>query len=83
MMTPICTILCEDCGRFAVMHENALSIFLLDKDFFAMSRCLFCDRAVTDSVSKDVAIKLFFDNVKIFNFHTGERILNEKEFDLI
>jgi hypothetical protein len=78
MEHPICTMMCEDCGKFAIMHENGLTIFLINKEFFAMSRCLFCNRTVKDSISKEVCISLFWENVRIFNFNTGEQILNEE-----
>ena len=58
------------------MHENGMTIFLLNKEFFALSRCIFCDRAVQDTVSKRVAIELFWMNVKILNFNTGEQIVD-------
>jgi hypothetical protein len=48
-----------------------------------MSRCLFCNRAVRDSISKEVCISLFWENVKIFNFNTGEQILDEKVLESI
>lgn len=80
-MNPICTIECENCGKFAIMHENGLSIFLLDKEFFAMSRCPFCDRPVRDSVSKQVAMTLFYEGVNIFDFATGDLVASIKEFD--
>jgi hypothetical protein len=83
MSKPTCTIECEDCGKFAVMNNGSLSIFLVDKDFFAMTRCIYCDRAITDSLSKEVAIRLFWEGIKIFNFNTGEQILDQKVFNRI
>jgi hypothetical protein len=83
MSKPICTIECEDCGKFPVMNNDSLSIFLIDKDFFAMTRCVFCDRAIKDYLDKETAIKLFWENIKIFNFNTGEQILDQRDFNLI
>jgi hypothetical protein len=81
MSKPVCTIECEDCGRFAIMNNDSLSIFVIDKDFFAITRCIFCDRTIRDYISKEVAIKLFWENIKIFYFNTGEQILDQKVFD--
>lgn len=81
MSKPTCTIECEDCGRFAIMNNDSLSIFIIDKEFFAMTRCIFCDRAISDSLSKKVMIKLFWEGIKVFNFNTGEQILNQKDFN--
>lgn len=78
MERPLCTMICEDCGKFAVMHENAMSIFVTDSVFFAISRCTFCDRIVTDSVEKGDCFSLFWRNVKVFNFNTGEQILDNQ-----
>lgn len=76
-------MMCEDCGKFAIMHENGLTIFLINKEFFAMSKCLFCNRPVRDSISKEVCISLFWENVKVFNFNTGEQILDEEILESI
>ncbi len=63
------------------MNNDSLSIFVIDKDFFAITRCIFCDRTIRDYISKEVAIKLFWENIKIFYFNTGEQILDQKVFD--
>lgn len=83
MEKPICTMICEDCGKFSVMHEDAITIFLINKEFFAMANCLFCDRLAKDSLTKKVAISLFWENVKIFNFNDGEQIIDQKILDKI
>lgn len=80
-MTPICTIICENCGKFAIMHENGLSIFILNKEFFAMSRCPFCDRPVQDSIEKNVVMELFYQGVNIFNFKNGELVASIEEIN--
>lgn len=46
-----------------------------------MSRCPFCDRPVRDSVSKQVAMTLFYEGVNIFDFATGDLVASIKEFD--
>ncbi len=69
---------CEDCGKFAVMNTESLAVYVIDKEFSVISRCLFCDRLTTNIVKKKIAIHLFWDNVKIFNFNTGEEILDQK-----
>lgn len=78
MNRPLYTVECEDCGKFAVMNTASLTVYIIDKEFSAITRCLFCDRLVTNIVSKEVAVHLFWDNVKIFNFNTGEQILDQK-----
>lgn len=83
MGKPACTIECEDCGRFAVMNKMSLSIFVIDAEFFAMTRCVFCERAVTNSLNKQTAIELFWRGIKIFNFNTGEQILDQKALNKI
>lgn len=83
MEKPICTIVCEDCGKFAVMHENAITIFLVNNEFFAVSRCSFCDQIITDAVNKETTIYLFWENVRIFNFNSGEQIVDQKVLEKI
>ena len=81
MNKPLCTIECEDCGKFAIMNNNSLSIFTIDGDFFAMTRCVFCDRVITNSVKKETALVLFWNNIKVFDFNTGEQIFDQKVFN--
>lgn len=81
MNKPLCTIQCEDCGRFAVMNNQSLTIFAIDEDFSAVTRCVFCDRIITNSLKKDIALSLFWDGIKVFDFNTGEQILDQKVFN--
>lgn len=83
MMQPLCTMTCEDCGTFGVMHQNAITIFIINSSFFAVARCIFCDRVVTDSAEKEVSVRLFWEGVKILNFNTGEQITDNKTLEKI
>lgn len=74
-------MVCEDCGKFGVMHENGIDVFMINNEFFAMSRCIFCSRAIEDTVDKKVAKYLFYIGVKVFNFNTGEEIVDENILD--
>ena len=67
---------CKDCGKFGVMHEKNITIFVVNSDFFAISRCAFCDRVVNDSLAKEDCFQLFWKNVKVFNFNTGKEIVD-------
>ena len=69
---------CGDCGKFALMNIESLTVYVIDKEFSVISRCLFCDRLITYIVKKEIAVYLFWDDVKIFNFNTGEQILDQK-----
>jgi len=69
---------CEDCGKFAVMNIESLTAYIIDKDLSVISRCLFCDRLINNYITKEVLIHLFWNNIKVFNFNTGEEILDQK-----
>lgn len=81
MGKPLCTVNCEDCGTFALMNKSSLSVFVIDGDFFAMTRCVFCDRIINNSLTKKVALALFWEDIKIFDFNTGEQICDQKAFN--
>jgi hypothetical protein len=83
MTRPKYTVECEDCGKFALMSNDSLSIFLIDKEFISMTTCVFCNRHISNGLSKEVAISLFWENVKIFDFNNGEQIVDQKVFDRI
>lgn len=76
-------MVCEDCGKFGVMHENGITIFVVNKEFFAMSHCMFCDRVVKDSIEIKTVDVLFEFGVKVFDFNTGEQILDKIILDEI
>jgi len=74
-------MVCEDCGKFGIMHESGINIFMINQEFFAMSTCMFCNRTVQDSVDKKVVKYLFYAGVKVFNFNTGEEVDDEEILD--
>lgn len=74
-------MLCSDCGKFGVMHESGITIFVVNSDFFAISRCMFCDRVVEDSIDKNTSIQLFWMGVKVLNFNTGEEITDNQTLE--
>ena len=71
-------MICEDCGKFGVMHENGITIFSVNNEFFAMSRCIFCDRPAQDTADIEEVKYLLDLGVKVLDFNTGEQITDKK-----
>lgn len=63
---------CEDCGDFIVAFQEHISLFSVDEDIYAMTRCPYCDRVVKNICSVDMADKLISADVKFFSWNDGE-----------
>lgn len=75
MLDPICIMNCEDCGKFAIIDPNAITLFKINKEIFAIARCSHCDRVKIDyGVTIEVVQHLSKFDVKLFDWNTGQRI---------
>jgi len=62
---------CEDCGRFLVVEQEFISIFEIDDEFTAITRCAYCDRPVFQEVNSKTIDKFLERKVKVFSWATG------------
>jgi hypothetical protein len=76
-LEPLCIFGCEDCGDFIVAIPEFLSLFVVDDDIYAMSRCPYCDRVTKNNCDMDVAEVLIERGVTLFNWNDGEKIAEE------
>lgn len=76
-LEPLCIFGCEDCGDFVVAIPEFLSLFVVDDDIYAMSRCPYCDRVTKNNCEMDVAEVLMERGVTLFNWNDGEKIAEE------
>ena len=82
-MKPIATMECEDCGRFIVAEENCLSVFIIDRDIYAITRCVYCDRVLTQSVPLNLVPNLAGRGVKVFYWNDGSEVTLQDMRDMI
>lgn len=73
-LDPLCIFNCTDCGDFIVAVPDLISLFVVDDDIYAMSRCPYCDRVAKNDCDMDVAEVLIERNVNLFNWNDGEKI---------
>jgi hypothetical protein len=71
---PVCVLGCEDCGDFLVAMPNLLSLFVIDDDLYAITRCPYCDRVIKNNCEIEVAELLIEQGVKLFNWNDGDTI---------
>lgn len=80
-MKPICTMECEDCGKFLVADPNFISVFVetvlkngeVQDEAYAVTRCAHCDRVVFQDVPIELIDELINKEVKVFNWNTGSQ----------
>jgi hypothetical protein len=76
---PLCVFGCDDCGDFLVAMPEFLSLFVVDDDIYAFTRCPYCDRVTKNDCDLDVATALIDRGVKLFNWNDGESVGDEEE----
>lgn len=69
---PICIFGCEDCGDFLVALPEHISIFSIDEEIYAITRCPYCDRVTKNSCDIAMAETLMSFGVKFFDWNEGE-----------
>jgi len=62
---------CEDCGDFIVAFVDHISLFSIDNDVYAISRCPYCDRIVKNSCDVEMKNQLSNAGVIFFNWNDG------------
>jgi hypothetical protein len=78
MGKPICTLECEDCGKFVVASHLGISVFVLDEDIYAMTMCVFCRRPIKNNLTRKVMEHLSRNDVKVFNWRYGKEYEDDK-----
>jgi hypothetical protein len=53
---------------------NLLSLFVIDDDLYASTRCPYCDRVIKNNCEIEVAELLIEQGVKLFNWNDGDTI---------
>lgn len=71
---PICIFSCEDCGDFLVAMPKHISMFTIDDDIYAFSRCPYCQRVMKNNCDIDIAEHLIERGVKLFDWNDGDVI---------
>lgn len=59
----------EDCGPFAVIDPDAISIIKCSDFYIAATYCAFTGRALTAEINTDCADKLISNGVKCLDFN--------------
>lgn len=63
---------CEDCGDFIVAFPDHMSLFSVDEDIYAISRCPYCERVVKNTCDLEMTGKLIDIGVTFFSWNDGE-----------
>jgi hypothetical protein len=66
----------EDCGPFAVLDPEAISVIKCSDFYLAATYCAFTGRALTSEINSDCADKLIANGVKCLDFNDDLPINN-------
>ena len=82
MVAPICTMHCDDCGKFAIFDNDGITIFKVNDEYYAVSVCSFCHGIVVDAdITEKVISYLSQFDIKLFDWNTGQKIKTEETND--
>lgn len=68
---------CEDCGPSLITGPEKISVFFDGDDYFAISKCGYCNRTIYVAVDEQTAENFSRDGVKIFSWLTGSEIMRD------
>lgn len=57
-----------------IAASHHISLFTVDNDIYAFSRCPYCERITKNNCDLEIAEHLIEKNVKLFNWNDGDVI---------
>lgn len=70
----VCIVDCPDCDKTILTDPDYISVFLGFGDIWGITICGYCERPVSCSIPKDLAIEFAELGVKMFSWETGQQI---------